>query len=75
MIDIYDKEGRLVYVSKDIQELEDYAAYLEEIFPEAVQERVRWEKGIGFNVLRVDIAEDATRKDLSDLLGLYGGKK
>ncbi len=72
MIEVYEKGGDIVYVAKDPNELEAFAEYLEGIFPDAAQERVRWDKGIGFNVLKVDIAEDATKKDLLDLLELYG---
>ena len=71
MIDIVNVGEGLAYVAKDIKELEDYAAYLEEIFPDAQQERVRWDKALGFNVLKVDMGDDATKKDFKDLLDLY----
>lgn len=71
MIEVLENEGGNIYVSKDIKELEDYAAYLEEIFPDAQQERVRWDKALGFNILKVDMGEDATKKDFTDMLDLY----
>lgn len=75
MIEVYEKDGDIFYVSKDMNELEAYAEYLEGIFPDAQQERVRWDKALGFNVLKVDIGEDATQKDFQDLLDLYGRMK
>ena len=71
MIEVLENGGGLIYVSKDIKELEDYAAYMEEIFPDAQQERVRWDKALGFNVLKVDMGDDATKKDFRDMLDLY----
>lgn len=75
MIEVFEKEKELLYVSKDIHELEAYAEYLEGIFPDATQERIRWDKSIGFNVLKVDIGDDSTKKDFSDLLNLYASMR
>lgn len=75
MIEVIEKEGALFYASKDAPELDAYAEYLEGIFPDAAQERVRWDKAIGFNILKVDIGEDATKKDFGDLLALYARMK
>ena len=71
MIEVFDKEEGLAYVSRDMGELEAFAAYLEEIFPDAQQDRVRWDKALGFNVLKVDMGDDATKKDFADMLNLY----
>lgn len=72
MIEIIEKDRTLLYAAKDAPELDAYAEYLEGIFPDAQQERVRWDKALGFNVLKVDMGEDATKKDFQDLLDLYG---
>lgn len=71
MIEIVENGGVIYYASKDAGELDALAEYLEEVFPDGEQERVRWDKSLKFNLLKVDMGDDAVKKDFNDMLDLY----
>ncbi len=71
MIEIHEVNGGLCYASNDMGELDDLAAYLEEIFPDALLGKIYRDKALGINLLPVDMGEDANKKDFADMLALY----
>ena len=68
MIDVIEYKNRYIYASKEINELDEFAEYLEEIFPDAQIKKARWDKEVKLNLLEVDIGDDITKKDLKDLI-------
>ena len=71
MIEVAERDGKPIYASSDPTELDDLSIYLEEVFPDAQLGRVFRDKSMGTNLLPVDMGEETTKKDFTDLLDLY----